>query len=51
MPVNVYALILLRYGKFHVTLAYPCISVSCSCCVFSFAMITLGGSRWRKFWE
>jgi len=27
MPVNVYALILLQYDKFQVTLAYPCISV------------------------
>jgi len=25
MPVDVYALILLHYAKFHVTLAYPCI--------------------------
>ena len=36
--------------KIYITLAYPCILL-CSCYIFSFAMITLGGSRWRKFWE
>jgi len=35
MPVYVYALILLLYDKFHVTLAYPCIFVLfLLCCLF-----------------
>jgi len=46
MSVNVYALILLCYDKFHVTLAYPCILY----CPAMFSLLRWspsGGSRWK----
>ena len=50
MPVYVYALILLLYDKFHVTLAYPCI-LCCFCYVSSFAMITFWWEQMRGRFE
>jgi len=50
MLENVYVLVLLHYDEFPIILAYPCVLCMFLLC-FSFAMITIGGSRWEYFWR